>query len=1326
MTSYKDEIQQLIQEIDQVLTHNHNGLSKIIFNQSQQEREIFKRVRNLLVNLEEEYENREIDFSESSIETLSEASAESSTSPPTVTPFSSLLTQFSEKTQQNTTQIQSNQTITQSVESEVNVTEVKQEITVVIHSLQAELSQMLQDRTNLMHEIRELEQKRLQNYSLSHQLATQEQMISEFLEALMSRLVPHLISNLNPNNIVGNFGGKVGEESNQTSNLDQEYREDTEYNLAALSLALKPILDSAEKIEQLARLAKNLDQRLLSLDGTVNTIFEALERNINTYYQSLSQGLSKMHSQGMQGEQLMASFLDNLTRYLQQYSLNIEPIIQGSGIQDNQELTTVSNLLVTSENEEKSASPDVNDDSINNEDKSYLTLLENRADILNEPLFTVAENIDLTNLISGNVVDEVSDNDGDAVDELYATFLNWDQPPQISVSIPEREEENFSIGLPATTDQPIVETINDLSNSREQEDNLQDNILVVPNLWHETIEDDQNNPDVLVADSFDDQAIPQLNVELNLEEILSDKSVDNLPDNVDIITVLTDLVVDTVPENKYYPNDQETATAEDGRKLENNINHSDDHPDNPDNYVMASPQDNLLSLLDNDIPNVPEIILDKQQLELLDQDLANFDQSLNKSANEVNSGIGLDIQQFADVSESVPQEQIQAEVTDRSLPRVEETQDSLPENTPQTITQEMLQDAVKTPESVDYNVDNDLVNGTWYLGLDLGTTGISAALFNYDGLVVYPIYWSAEVQTSGAIFQQSFRLPAEVYLPSNVIPISETVGSNQQLFSAQLKPYLHIGVAYQQERQKWEPVLQLNEFSAGPLIWVVRSLSKLLLTLKSSQTSTTPALIANAVGIDHPTFSRIINNITGVICNCPSAANEQYRFNVREAILTSKLVEHGQQVLFVEEAIASLLPELDNTRIQPVQLSETQGFRDIKHNDYPILGNTLSINIGAISTEMTLIDIPTDLGEIRYKDFMLHSFSYAGKAIEQDIICQLLLPPKSRQPRLSTDHSHNYSQNPWHWQPSIPGLDGIQFSSLKLESLELPRVAEPDTLLRIRLQQKLESSILGQALLDAALALKLILQHQENFTLEFADQHWSLSRRDLESQIFVPFVRRLNRELNKLLVTRGIPTEAINQAIINGGVASVGTINRWLKQKLPNAQIIHNSYATENGSPNCSRVALGLSMLPLYPQILNVPQQQYSDYFLFSELLKLLPDRTLSFPEVLQLFENRGINTRICQQRLLAFLEGELPPGLIPAYADNIWLTQQSQHNADYQAIASTALFTKQGNLSYRPNSQQVMLLMRYLDKVKSSTLQSLDEPYSINLQLSAHNLTDK
>jgi hypothetical protein len=289
-----------------------------------------------------------------------------------------------------------------------------------------------------------------------------------------------------------------------------------------------------------------------------------------------------------------------------------------------------------------------------------------------------------------------------------------------------------------------------------------------------------------------------------------------------------------------------------------------------------------------------------------------------------------------------------------------------------------------------------------------------------------------------------------------------------------------------------------------------------------------------------------------------------------------------------------------------------------------------------------------------------------------------------------------------------------------LEALELPRVGEPDLLSRIRLQQKLESSLLGQGLLDAALALKLILQHQESFTLELADQCWILQRRDLETQVFVPYIRRLNRELNKLLVARGIPTEAVDQAIVSGGVAAIATVNRWLRQKLPNAKIIQDLYLGENGAPKCSRVAYGLATLPLHPQVLEVPKQQYTDYFLFSELLKILPHssggetmRSLSFGEILQLFE--------------------LPAGLIPTVAaetlpepddkhlsgqtslNSLWLAKTSQENPDYQAIASAPLFQKQGNLTYRPNSQQLLLLRRYLDAIKASSLQSLEEPLAVN-----------
>ncbi len=567
---------------------------------------------------------------------------------------------------------------------------------------------------------------------------------------------------------------------------------------------------------------------------------------------------------------------------------------------------------------------------------------------------------------------------------------------------------------------------------------------------------------------------------------------------------------------------------------------------------------------------ISEISLDEEQLQLLDQDLANFDGLLNSQSPLISHWVkSNNISTQEQLQTDFVDEELAETPTDTSelasttIPQVEAELDFSPiiEKKKESTNPSSASSSLSTSQNLnhpEFAADN-ILESHWYLGIDLGTTGISASLLNSSTFVVYPIYWSAETQAGATAFQQSFRLPAEVYLPTASVPQGETESTEAHLtseklpepvkntpYSAQLKPYLQVAIPYKSARQKWEPVLQFNEFSAGPLIWVVRSLSKLLLTLKSDRQSTTQGLTAAAVGLDEESFRTIINNIAGAICTCPSSWSEQYRFNVREALLTSQLVQHPQQVFFIEEAIASLLSVLNAANGEPVQLSSTQGLRPVQINEQPLVGNTLALNIGATATEMALVDLPENLSQFTHHDFMLHNFAYGGKGIEQDIICQLLLPPKSRQSRSEISADSQITSQPGLWQSTIPGLDQMYWQSLGLEELELPRVGEPDISARVRLQQRLESSLLGQAVLDAALALKLILQHQESFTLDLADQRWVLERRDLESQVLVPFVRRLNRELNKLLVARGIPTEAITQAILTGGVASIATINRWL------------------------------------------------------------------------------------------------------------------------------------------------------------------------------------
>ncbi|MBW4564145.1 MAG: hypothetical protein KME32_23990 [Mojavia pulchra JT2-VF2] len=1330
MTSRADEIQRLIADIDNLLANNGKRLSRLLSSQAQEPREVLERIRDFLSRLGES-ENSQPDAS-------NKFSGQTQLSP--------LVAKFVD---QNNHQSLAQHKQPSEEQNNVVPQKLNSEFSALLQPLQAELAALLQERSTLVQEIRQLEQRRLQNYSLSQQLANQEQVINEFLQVLVNRLTPTLSSHL-------------AHLANHPSSSTTSNKTD----LDAISSIEPPLGESSDQqMELLTRLARDLDRRLLSLDGTVNVVFEGLQRNINTYNESLSQALARMHSQGVQGEQLMASFVNNLAKYLQQPLPN--PQLSLFGV-DNQTVSpsqtsaaradSITNLVdkpsfefIQPQKEDAAATEDL--------EAAILQLLED------------APHASETATAANTTRLQPDSSQLDEVDQLYASLFGTNPVVEIEPT----QDFNNQLSLQDTAFSPPVSPTNQLQVSDSVVENSlwseQPNLSLVDAI-QDTPEQSTHSTSDLASELWEGSLVEEVSdstlpPNLLSEEITVTESHTQLL-NVDTITALTDLLVD-------FDDDQQLLAASSPKEVVKTstvtnvvpksevIINDEEQEKSTDNYIPASPQENLLSQAETQANTMLDISLDEEQLNLLDQDLANFDGLLNSSSSDqkqTQSDSSLEIEYPA--KQHTVENMLTAAFSSMELPQLNST--SLPQLEAELDfspaiekkTEVTAGNSESSLPAISHNLNNtesalNLADSVWYLGIDLGTTGISAALLNRSTFVVHPIYWSAENEAGTNSFQQSFRLPAEVYLPTASIPHGEADNTDaieqtapavvaqekvpdnlattptspklapdltNTLYSAQLKPYLQIAIPYKNAQQKWEPVLQFNEFSAGPLIWVVRSLSKLLLTLKSDRYSTTQGLTAAAVGLNEKTFGSIINNIAGVICTCPSSWSEQYRFNVREALLTSKVIQHPQQVFFIEEAIASLLSVLDAANGEPVQLSARQGLRPAKISEHPLVGNTLAINIGATATEMALVDLPENLQQFTHNDFMLHSFAYGGKEIEQDIICQLLLPPKSRQSRAEIQGDSKTSSNPWLWQSAIPGLERMQWHSLGLEELELPRVGEPDITARVRLQQRLESSLLGQAVLDAALALKLILQHQDSFTLDLADQRWVLQRRDLESQVLVPFVRRLNRELNKLLVARGIPTEAINQAILTGGVASIETVNRWLKQKLPNAKIIQDSYLGDNGAPNCSRVAYGLAMLPLHPQVLEIPRQQYTDYFLFTELLRLLPDRSLSFDEVIQLFEGRGINTRACQQRLLAFLEGELPPGLIPNSLDSTWLAQSSHENSDYQAIAAAPLFEKQGNLTYRPNSQQLLSLRSYLDAIQASTQQSLEEPYTVNFAL--------
>ncbi|NJR62104.1 MAG: hypothetical protein HC769_26725, partial [Cyanobacteria bacterium CRU_2_1] len=369
-------------------------------------------------------------------------------------------------------------------------------------------------------------------------------------------------------------------------------------------------------------------------------------------------------------------------------------------------------------------------------------------------------------------------------------------------------------------------------------------------------------------------------------------------------------------------------------------------------------------------------------------------------------------------------------------------------------------------------------------------------------------------------------------------------------------------------------------------------------------------------------------------------------------------------------------------------------------------GNTLVLNAGAIATELALVNLPATLTDLSHSDFHIRSFPFAGNGIDQDIIIQLLYP------LLQIPDADRV--NPMaHLDLS---LETVSLEGLNLEHLTLPAPGEPDLLNRYGLQQRLESMRTGQILLEVARCVKIVLQLQNRFTLRLGDRRWTILRQDLGSKVLLPYVQRLNRELNSLLAQLETPVSAVNQVICTGGTASMGAIARWLRQKLPNATIIQDTYARpvvpqDNCISSCSRVAYGLAVLPLHPKVLDSPRQAYSDYFLLLELLRSFPNRSMSVSEVLQMLHQRGIDTQACHSQILSLLDGYLPPGLVPSEPEAIALTRESSTNPDLKAVQIAPLFHKQANQMYRPNRYQWNQLKRYLDTLLSHTHQKLDKP---------------
>jgi hypothetical protein len=590
------------------------------------------------------------------------------------------------------------------------------------------------------------------------------------------------------------------------------------------------------------------------------------------------------------------------------------------------------------------------------------------------------------------------------------------------------------------------------------------------------------------------------------------------------------------------------------------------------------------------------------------------------------------------------------------------------------------------------STDLDKNNNLWYLAIDLGTEKLSALLFNQNLGKQYPIYWH-DLELKEDLFSlkmavfysftQKENKTRQTKGRSSFIIGQKAIDKSQEergIFLESLKPYLNIALScYSSQKSQWEPKLQQSQERVIPLYWIQKALQAVLtaLTIHSYKVG----LEVKAKGLSQEDLFAALENLQGVILSYPNHWGETYCFNLREAILGAKLIQKPEKIIFVEEAIASLLGYLPSSENLAKNLVKTE-----TKEDQP----TLMIHLGASTTNLSLVNLPQDLDSLTHEDFRLEGFSYGGLSIDIDILYQFIYPQWVLNPQ--------QTMMPLDWDFPTPGI--------------------ADPIKRDTVFLRLQGSTVGRSLLQAAQLVKLVLQKRKQFTSKLGDQEWGVNQQELREKIINPYLDQINYHLNCLLAKKGQSAQEIEQIFCSGGTSFLlkDSLFLLLEQKFPNAKITYPNSEESKQEKKMSRVVLGLASVLLFPKVINYLKHQYNDYFLFIELLKILPKHIFAFEDIKQELIQRGINTAVCEKPIIEFLQGRIPQGLIPSVEDCLCLAEFSQHNPDYQGLLSIPFCTIDSQGYYHPDVEQCQKLRQYLGKLLSSHKQQLSEPLALNI----------
>ncbi len=305
MNSQKYKIQALIAEIDEVLSKPVPRLPWTGSIDLVHQRQLLERVRTHLVSPDSKL-----------VVSPKQANSPKSPPPPIPVPKVPLAT---------TNQKSATQQILQAVTGEIS--HLRESLT---GPLEADIQALRAEQQALVQEIKQLEAKRQQQQSLAQQQANQQQIISEFLQAVTSRLPETLVGDFSPTSPRNLQNQSLGSGSDS---LDLYQQPPLEH----------PLLTSAERLEVMQRFEVQTDRLLMRLDSTMNIVFEALQGNLETYQGSLSQGLERMHGLGQQSEIMFTALVNHLAEELGREASSYvqQPTIDLS----NQNATSTSQML---------------------------------------------------------------------------------------------------------------------------------------------------------------------------------------------------------------------------------------------------------------------------------------------------------------------------------------------------------------------------------------------------------------------------------------------------------------------------------------------------------------------------------------------------------------------------------------------------------------------------------------------------------------------------------------------------------------------------------------------------------------------------------------------------------------------------------------------------------------------------------------------------------------------------------------------------------------------------------------------------------------------